>query len=798
MIRNAMMKLGAIAVVITLFVPLFSGNGNANPALSEGDMAANGVAVDSQDNVIVTGQVYDTSKDKWIIRTEKYDGNNGHLIWSKDFDKYNYNIGKDVAVDSNDNIIVVGSVNETSLQGFNYCLIKYTKNGDRVWYKTFDRKFYDTPWRVVVDSSDNIFVTGMSLKIDLSSGISSDYWTIKCDSNGNKLAEKVFDESNADLAFGIALDSNDNVVVTGSSNKDDHLAYCTLKYDNNLDDIWGPIYYGNGDKNNSGSGVAVDGSNSIIITGGSEEDGDKDYLTVKYSSNGNKLKDAEYDAGGIDDAMGIAVDGNNNIIVTGTSTSAHSGEHFCTIKYNSNFGTLWVQKEGFVGGANDLAIDSSNNIIVTGYNKTGGSHYFTIKYSPSGEILWAGGGGSGPAKPPVADFSFAPSDPTRADFVHFYDKSTGSITSWEWDFGDGSSSNDENPTHKYSDKKTFTVTLTVTGPAGTDTATKQITVSNAQPVPSFSYNPPNPLENQSINFDASYSSDADGSISSYSWDFGDGSTGTGKTIQHAYTAGGTYNVVLTVTDNDGESVSLQKVITVNAQGENIPPVPAFEYSPSHPSPGEEVFFDASASADPDGIIELYQWDWDNDGKYDNEYTIPTTTHIWYEEGRYTVTLQIKDNNDTSNTYTLDVEVGGSGEPKLVISLGVSNIAPFDEDSERTIPVKIYCYNFSASGVTISVIEDDNLTVTAVTPPVNLKDGEEKDFLINVKVPKLGENVTAGTKTIKIRAVDTSGVKSNVETIEIVVHKAGGGMPGFAAILAIAAILAALLFMKKMR
>lgn len=143
-----------------------------------------------------------------------------------------------------------------------------------------------------------------------------------------------------------------------------------------------------------------------------------------------------------------------------------------------------------------------------------------------------------------------------------------------------------------------------------------------------------------------------------------------------------------------------------------------------------------------------------------------------------------------------MEVGGSGEPKLVISLGVSNIAPFDEDSERTIPVKIYCYNFSASGVTISVIEDDNLTVTAVTPPVNLKDGEEKDFLINVKVPKLGENVTAGTKTIKIRAVDTSGVKSNVETIEIVVHKAGGGMPGFAAILAIAAILAALLFMKK--
>jgi len=794
-----MIKVCAISIVMTLFVPMFfTGNGNANPALSEGDMAANGVAVDSQNNVIVTGQVYDNAKDKWIIRTEKYDGNDGHLIWSKDFDKYNYNIGKDVAVDSSDNIIVVGSVNETSLQGFNYCLIKYTKNGEQLWYKTFDRKFYDTPWRVVVDSSDNIYITGMSLKIDLSSGISSDYWTIKCAPNGNKLEEKVFDVSNADLGFGIALDSNNNVVVTGSSNHNDHLAYCTLKYDNNLNDVWGPIYYGSGNENNSGSGVAVDSNNNIIITGGSEEDGNKDYLTVKYNSNGNKLKDVIYDAGGIDDAMGVAVDGNNNIIVTGTSTSSHSGEHFCTIKYNSNLGTLWVKKEGFAGGANDIAVDSNNNIIVTGYNKTGGSHYFTIKYSPSGDMLWAGGGGSGPAKPPVADFSFTPSNPTRADFVHFYDKSTGTITSWEWKFGDGSTSNDQNPSHKYTDKKTFTVTLTVSGPAGTDTASKQITVSNAQPVPSFTYNPPNPLENQSVSFDASYSTDPDGSISSYSWNFGDGSTGTGKTVQHAYTSGGTYTVTLTVTDNDGESISMQKVITVNAQGENIPPVPGFDYSPSNPSPNEEVFFDASASADPDGIIELYRWDWDSDGKYDEEYTIPTATHTWYEEGRYTVTLQVKDNNDTSNTYSMEVNVGGSGEPKLAISLGVSNIAPFDEDSERTIPIKIYCYNFSANSVTISVLEDDNLTVTPVTPPINLKDGEEKDFLIKIKVPKLSENVTAGIKTIRVQAIDTTGVKSNVETIDIVVHKAGNGTPGFAAILAIAAILVALLFMKKMR
>jgi len=800
MVKNVITKVCTIGVIMTLFIPVFfSGNGNANPTLSEGDMAANGVAVDSQNNVIVTGQVYDTAKDKWIIRTEKYDGNDGHLIWSKDFDKYNYNIGKDVAVDSNDNIIVVGSVNETTLEGFNYCIIKYTKNGDQVWYKTYNRKFYDTPWRVVVDSANNIFVTGMSLKIDPSSGFSSDYWTIKCASNGNKLEEKVFDVSNADLAFGIALDNSNNVIVTGSSNHDNHLAYCTLKYDSNLNELWGPIYYGSGNENNSGSGVAVDSNNNIIITGGSEKNGDKNYLTVKYNSNGNKLNDAAYNAGGTDDAMGVAVDSKNDIIVTGTSTT-NSGEYFCTIKYNSNLGTLWVKKEdGFMGGAKDIAVDSNDNIIVTGYSKTGGDNYYTIKYSPSGEVLWAGGGGSGPAEPPTADFSYTPANPTRADFVHFYDKSTGSITSWQWDFGDGSISNDENPSHKYSSKGTFTVTLTVSGPAGEDTKTKQIVVSNAPPLPSFSYNPPNPLENQSVSFDASYSTDPDGSISSYAWNFGDGSTGSGKVVQHAYSSEGTYTVVLTVTDNDGGSTSLQKVVTVNSRAGNTPPVPGFNYSPTNPSPGEEVMFNASASADPDGIIELYRWDWNSDGTYDDEYTIPTAVHTWYESGEYAVTLQVKDNDGTYNTCTSTVNVGsGSGEPKLVISLGVSDIAPFDEDTERTIPIKVYCYNFSATGVTLSVLEDGNLTVTPVTPALNLNDGEEKEFVIKVKVPKLGENMTAGTKTIKIQAMDTTGVKSNVETIDIVVHKAGSGTPGFAAILAIAAILIALLFMKKMR
>ncbi|WP_158683699.1 S8 family serine peptidase [Pseudoalteromonas sp. T1lg22] len=81
---------------------------------------------------------------------------------------------------------------------------------------------------------------------------------------------------------------------------------------------------------------------------------------------------------------------------------------------------------------------------------------------------------------------------------------------------------------------------------------------NTPPTSEFSYS----CTDLSCDFDASLSSDSDGSISSYSWDFGDGSTGSGQATSHNYSADGSYNVTLTVTDNDGASDSSTQVVTV--------------------------------------------------------------------------------------------------------------------------------------------------------------------------------------------------------------------------------------------
>ena len=95
---------------------------------------------------------------------------------------------------------------------------------------------------------------------------------------------------------------------------------------------------------------------------------------------------------------------------------------------------------------------------------------------------------------------------------------------------------------------TFTATATVTDDDGaTGTASQPVTVADAAPVARFT----STCTGRTCSFDASTSTDADGTVASYAWSFGDGGTGTGVGPSRTYAANGTYSVQLTVTDNRG-------------------------------------------------------------------------------------------------------------------------------------------------------------------------------------------------------------------------------------------------------
>ncbi len=787
----------AIIAALMLIIPAYISYGFPNLDTQD---EAYGVAVDSKGNVIVVGQHYDGSK--YVMRVQKYDGESGNIVWQTDFDEFATNIGKAVAVGS-DGYIYAGGIVGKEVAGIpipstDFVIVKYDSNGNRLMYETYNNGFADFLMDMGVDEDGYVYATGMTLYIDVTSAnlTNIDYWTIKVNPNNlKKVAEDVFDYD-LDAAFGMDVRGME-IVVAGTVQSGKESKFCVIKYNQNLEREWVRYYYENKAATASDAAILPDGK--IAVTGNefSNNVTIEDFKTVLYDANGNELWDRKETSDEKDDALSVAADSKGNIVVAGYRT-LQLHKRWYLLKYDKNGNVKWELQENIEGEIKRIAIDDDNNIIAAGYKIEGGEEKFCIKkYSPDGDEIWTAKA-ENPPEPTHADFIWQPEQPTRNQIVHFYDKSTGDIISWHWDFGDGSESTQQNPLHQYTSIGTFNVTLTIQTTSGSDSVSKKITVVNAVPQPRFSYKPSNPLEGEEITFDASESYDSDGSIITWHWDFGDGNTSNGEIVNHVYTKAGTYKVMLTVTDNDGASESIYKYITVNSPGENIPPVASFEATKTVVVVNEEITFDASESYDSDGSIVFYRWDWNGDGIFDNEYTQPYATHSFSEAGEYTVTLQVEDNNGSVNTYSVVIKVLGEGEnPRLLITLGVSNIAPIKEGEERTIPIEVFCYNFTATNVRIVVVDNANLSVSQTSPSITIKHGEEKKILIKVKVPKLGGNVTAGTKTIKVKAVCDEGIESNVEEIEIVIHK-GGGMPSFTLPLFIIAGIAAMMLLRRKR
>ncbi len=215
--------------------------------------------------------------------------------------------------------------------------------------------------------------------------------------------------------------------------------------------------------------------------------------------------------------------------------------------------------------------------------------------------------------PPNASFSFNPNNPTSGQAVQFNDQSTDTdsiIVSWIWDFDDGNSSSLQNPQYVYATPGTYTVKLTVTDDTQlTDTITKSITITQEQavtdpPSAAFSFAPNNPDVTEIVQF-ADQSTDSDGNIVSWRWDFGDGTSSNLQNPKHAYTDDGTFTVSLMVTDNDGLSNSTSQTITVNEEEVENPTLTIFQaiaqLIPNDPSGGN-----IQNSAQVIGDLEILQ------------------------------------------------------------------------------------------------------------------------------------------------------------------------------------------------
>jgi hypothetical protein len=374
---------------------------------------AHAMAVDTNGNVFVTGESFlgmhcddvDCVFD-YDYATIKYSAA-GVPLWTKYYGGSNDDRAYGIALDGSGNVIVTGTSHESSYPyNSGYVTVKYSGEGVQLWstgYWGGDSEAYF----VAVDSNDNVFVTGYS---------SGGYLTIKYSGAGVQLWTKSFSGgSGGSYVGGIAVDGSGNVVVTGTTAGTNaspyHYDFATIKYSGAGVALWTNRYDGPGNGNDQASGVAVDSNGNVFVTGSSPGIGSsKDFATIKYSGAGVALWTNRYNGpgNGDDGAADVKVDTNGNVFVTGASEGSGSGHDYATIKYSGAGVPLWTNRYNGPANSDDYAdgaaVDGSGNVVVTGSSHNGTNYDFvTIEYSGAGAALWticyngSGNGDDGPS-----------------------------------------------------------------------------------------------------------------------------------------------------------------------------------------------------------------------------------------------------------------------------------------------------------------------------------------------------------------------------------------------------------------
>ncbi|MEJ7610802.1 MAG: PKD domain-containing protein [Ferruginibacter sp.] len=234
---------------------------------------------------------------------------------------------------------------------------------------------------------------------------------------------------------------------------------------------------------------------------------------------------------------------------------------------------------------------------------------------------------------PVAAFMANPQDVCAEIPVIFVDQSTGTITSWEWIFGDGGTSSDQNPVHTYEDTGYFDITLIVSNNGCNDTLVLNDYIHIKPPIAIFTVNP------DCINHFTRTFTDASIGADQWNWNFGDGNTSTTQSPVHTYTAVGTYTITLTVTNNQ-TGCSYTKTTSVTIADEYA----LFTAAQTEICKNTAANFTATSANTPPAIVS-YDWDFGDGGTGSGA----TVSHVYVAAGLYTVRLIITDVNGCRDT-----------------------------------------------------------------------------------------------------------------------------------------------------
>ena len=362
------------------------------------DDCATALAVDEQENVYITGYSYRLSNKKSYL-TIKYNPN-GETLWTRRYEGFSDSEAKNIIIDSENNIYVTGWSDGENTQR-DILTIKYNCLGDTLWTRRYNGSDNqdDEPTKMVIDSRNNIYVTGFSF----SNGSNYDYVTIKYNQDGIERWVRTYNGlgDSTDISNSVSVDREGNVYITGVSyglgTKGD---FATIKYDTLGNLIWVTIY---NDTTNifddEAIGIGLDSFYNIYVAGISDFDslpgsGLLTFTIIKYNSSGEKRWITKsFPGAGADLISDMTVDHNGNVYVTGTDIWWNTHRNYKTEMYDSSGQRLWVagyDADSLHDFSCAVAVDNLGNVYITGKSETHqkGYDYATIKYNINGIEQW--------------------------------------------------------------------------------------------------------------------------------------------------------------------------------------------------------------------------------------------------------------------------------------------------------------------------------------------------------------------------------------------------------------------------
>jgi PKD repeat protein len=373
------------------------------------------------------------------------------------------------------------------------------------------------------------------------------------------------------------------------------------------------------------------------------------------------------------------------------------------------------------------------------------TYHFVVRaynaYEESGDSNEAHLYPSGPNQPPTARFTASPASGDSPLTVSFNASGSsdpeGIIVSYNWDFDDGATGTGEITSHSFTSAGTYSVTLTVTDDDGaTDSASTQIEVTtspipNQAPTARFTASPPSGDAPLVVSFNASGSSDPEGIIVSYNWDFDDGATGTGEITSHSFTSAGTYSVTLTVTDDGipSEKDSTDMAITITyPAASNLPPDKPVIASPYYGQMECDPLLRVKTEpfSDPDGDTQsMSQWQIIKEADSSVVLEVNSGEHLTELPVPHTVL-------DRSTTYTVSVKFFDA----------------YSEPSARSDPVVFTTTNSLVDYDGDGIPDDSEVDDTVDLNEDGVPDNDQPDVI------KTAKSAAGGRKSVGVCKIST--------------------------------------------